>query len=124
MMHPGILPERMAVFECSRCGLCCKNFGDLIRIERELRSYGDIPKIVVRPASEADLLTLLMLLNDDFMPHSPWVSQSSSIIRKVEDGRTTSHSLWRLLGSIGRRQHRLESFGMHIVTVKRLSLLH
>ena len=26
----------MAVFECSRCGLCCMNFGELIRIEREL----------------------------------------------------------------------------------------
>ncbi|HVN66423.1 MAG TPA: YkgJ family cysteine cluster protein [Methanomicrobiales archaeon] len=24
----------MAVFECSRCGLCCMNFGELIRIER------------------------------------------------------------------------------------------
>ncbi|MDD1662666.1 MAG: YkgJ family cysteine cluster protein [Methanomicrobiales archaeon] len=26
----------MAVFECRQCGLCCMNFGELIRIEREL----------------------------------------------------------------------------------------
>ena len=26
----------MAVFECTQCGLCCMNFGELIRIEREL----------------------------------------------------------------------------------------
>jgi hypothetical protein len=26
----------MAVFECKQCGLCCMNFGELIRIEREL----------------------------------------------------------------------------------------
>jgi len=26
----------MAVFECARCGKCCMNFGELIRIEREL----------------------------------------------------------------------------------------
>ena len=33
--------------------------GELSRIERELRGYGDIPKIVVRPANEHDLLDLL-----------------------------------------------------------------
>ncbi|MDD1666622.1 MAG: type I 3-dehydroquinate dehydratase [Methanomicrobiales archaeon] len=32
---------------------------ELPRLERELRAYGDIPKIVVRPASERDLLDLL-----------------------------------------------------------------
>ncbi|MDD1664870.1 MAG: type I 3-dehydroquinate dehydratase [Methanomicrobiales archaeon] len=32
---------------------------ELERIERELRRYGDIPKIVVRPGSEGDLLRLL-----------------------------------------------------------------
>jgi 3-dehydroquinate dehydratase-1 len=32
---------------------------ELERIERELRAYGDIPKIVVRAGSEADLLELL-----------------------------------------------------------------
>ena len=32
---------------------------ELGRIERELRRYGDIPKIVVRPGSEGDLLELL-----------------------------------------------------------------
>jgi len=26
----------MAVFECKQCGLCCMNFGELIKIEREL----------------------------------------------------------------------------------------
>jgi len=26
----------MAVFECKQCGLCCMNFGELIRIEREV----------------------------------------------------------------------------------------
>jgi len=26
----------MAVFECTRCGLCCMNFGELIRVERKL----------------------------------------------------------------------------------------
>jgi uncharacterized protein len=26
----------MAVFECTRCGRCCMNFGELIRIEREV----------------------------------------------------------------------------------------
>lgn len=33
--------------------------GDLRRIERDLRSYGEIPKIVVRPGNERDLLELL-----------------------------------------------------------------
>ncbi|MDD1666914.1 MAG: type I 3-dehydroquinate dehydratase [Methanomicrobiales archaeon] len=33
--------------------------GELRRVERELRRYGDIPKIVVRPADEQDLLELL-----------------------------------------------------------------
>jgi 3-dehydroquinate dehydratase-1 len=33
--------------------------GDLWRIEQDLRRYGDIPKIVVRPADERDLLDLL-----------------------------------------------------------------
>jgi 3-dehydroquinate dehydratase-1 len=33
--------------------------GELARIERELRCYGDIPKIVVRPGNEGDLLGLL-----------------------------------------------------------------
>ncbi len=33
--------------------------GELMRIERELRSYGDIPKIVVLPRDERDLLDLL-----------------------------------------------------------------
>jgi 3-dehydroquinate dehydratase-1 len=33
--------------------------GELSRLERELRGYGDIPKIVVRPGNEGDLLTLL-----------------------------------------------------------------
>jgi 3-dehydroquinate dehydratase-1 len=33
--------------------------GELRRLERELRHYGDIPKIVVRPADERDLLGLL-----------------------------------------------------------------
>jgi 3-dehydroquinate dehydratase-1 len=33
--------------------------GDLRRLERKLRRYGDIPKIVVRPADEKDLLALL-----------------------------------------------------------------
>jgi len=32
---------------------------ELVRIERELRRYGDIPKIVVRPGSEADIIDLL-----------------------------------------------------------------
>ncbi|HVP25243.1 MAG TPA: type I 3-dehydroquinate dehydratase [Methanomicrobiales archaeon] len=32
---------------------------ELRRLERELRSYGDIPKIVVRPRNEHDLLDLL-----------------------------------------------------------------
>ncbi len=26
----------MAVFECTRCGKCCMNFGELIRVEREV----------------------------------------------------------------------------------------
>jgi 3-dehydroquinate dehydratase-1 len=33
--------------------------GELVRIGRDLRRYGDIPKIVVRPGNEADLLELL-----------------------------------------------------------------
>lgn len=33
--------------------------GELVRIERELRRYGDIPKIVVRPGNESDLIGLL-----------------------------------------------------------------
>ena len=33
--------------------------GELLRIERELREYGDIPKIVVLPRDERDLLDLL-----------------------------------------------------------------
>ena len=32
---------------------------ELVRIERDLRKYGDIPKIVVRPGSEGDLIELL-----------------------------------------------------------------
>jgi 3-dehydroquinate dehydratase-1 len=32
---------------------------ELLRMERDLRSYGDIPKIVVRPGDEHDLLDLL-----------------------------------------------------------------
>jgi 3-dehydroquinate dehydratase I len=32
---------------------------ELRRLERELRSYGDIPKIVIRPRNEHDLLDLL-----------------------------------------------------------------
>jgi 3-dehydroquinate dehydratase I len=35
------------------------SIGELQRIERELRRYGDIPKIVVRPGSEADVIDLL-----------------------------------------------------------------
>jgi 3-dehydroquinate dehydratase-1 len=33
--------------------------GELLRIEKDLRRYGDIPKIVVRPKDEHDLLDLL-----------------------------------------------------------------
>ena len=33
--------------------------GELRQIERDLRSYGDIPKIIVRPRNESDLLDLL-----------------------------------------------------------------
>jgi 3-dehydroquinate dehydratase-1 len=42
--------------------------GDLSRMALELRRYGDIPKIVVRPASEHDLLALLKFTLDAGKP--------------------------------------------------------
>jgi 3-dehydroquinate dehydratase-1 len=42
--------------------------GELSRIERTLRKYGDIPKIVVRPRNEQDLLDLLSFTLDAEKP--------------------------------------------------------